>query len=164
MAEDRRRINGSLLPAPASTGIDYFSYLGSDGVQVGYGVDFDSKGDIYLAGSTSGPIFDALGGVAKTSAAGNVDGFVAGFNSCSFATSIASYQFPDTGGTVTVEVDSQTGCSWTTSSTLNWITVTPGSGAGTGPVTITATANTTGAAQQGTITIAGVSFQVSQPE
>jgi hypothetical protein len=164
MAEDRRRINGSLLPAPASTGIDYFSYLGSDGVQVGYGVDFDSKGDIYLAGSTSGPIFDALGGVAKTSAAGNVDGFVAGFNSCSFATSIASYQFPDTSGTVTVEVDSQTGCSWTTSSTLNWITVTPGSGAGTGPVTITATANTTGAAQQGTITIAGVSFQVSQPE
>lgn len=144
--------------------IDYFSYLGSDGVQIGYAVDFDSKGDIFLAGSTSGPIFDALGGVAKTSAAGNVDGFVAGFNSCSFTTSIQSYEFPDQGGSVTVGVGTQPGCPWTASSTLNWITVTPASSVGNGSVTVTATANTTGAAQQGTIDIAGVSLQVGQSQ
>jgi len=63
-----------------------------------------------------------------------------------------------------VVVNTQAGCPWTSSSTLDWIAVTPGSSVGTGPVTITATANTTGAPQQGTITIAGVSFQVSQAQ
>jgi beta-propeller repeat-containing protein len=68
---------------PATSGpaaISYFSYLGSDGLQVGYGVAFDAKGDIYVVGYTSGPIFKALHGVAKTSAAGKVDGFVAGLS------------------------------------------------------------------------------------
>ena len=60
-------------------GIDYFSYLGTDGLQVGYGVDYDSSGKIYLAGSTTGPIFDALGGIARTTSAGDITGFIAGF-------------------------------------------------------------------------------------
>jgi Beta-propeller repeat len=68
---------------PATAGpaaISYFSYLGSDGLQVGNGVAFDAKGDIYVVGYTSGPIFKALHGVAKTSDAGKVDGFVAGLS------------------------------------------------------------------------------------
>ncbi len=68
---------------PATAGpaaISYFSYLGSDGLQVGNGVAFDAKGDIYVVGYTSGPIFSALHGVAKTSSAGKVDGFVAGLS------------------------------------------------------------------------------------
>jgi hypothetical protein len=93
-----------------------------------------------------------------------VDGFVAGFNSCSFTTSIQGYEFPDQGGSVTVGVGTQPGCPWTASSTLNWITVTPASSVGNGSVTVTATANTTGAAQQGTIDIAGVSLQVGQSQ
>ncbi len=66
-------------PATAGpAGISYLSYLGSDGLQVGYGIDFDAKGDIYLVGYTSGPIFGALHGVPKTSSPGAVDGFIAG--------------------------------------------------------------------------------------
>jgi Beta-propeller repeat len=68
---------------PATAGpaaISYFSYLGSDGLQVGNGVAFDAKGDIYVVGYTSGPIFKALHGVGKTSDAGKVDGFVAGLS------------------------------------------------------------------------------------
>ena len=34
-----------------AAGIDYFTYLGSAGEQVAYGVDFDSHGNMYLAGT-----------------------------------------------------------------------------------------------------------------
>ena len=61
-------------------GISYLTYLGSDGLQVAYGIDFDAKDNIYLVGYTSGPIFKAFKGVTKTSSAGTVDGFVAGLS------------------------------------------------------------------------------------
>ncbi|MGD0296436.1 MAG: SBBP repeat-containing protein [Bryobacteraceae bacterium] len=68
-------------PATAGTAaISYLSYLGSDGLQVGNGVAFDAKGNIYVVGYTSGPIFKSLKGVSKTSSAGKVDGFVAGLS------------------------------------------------------------------------------------
>ena len=60
--------------------ISYLTYLGSDGLQVGYGIDFDTSDHIYLVGYTSGPIFSKIKGVSKTSGAGNVDGFLAGLN------------------------------------------------------------------------------------
>lgn len=68
---------------PATAGaaaISYLSYLGSDGLQVGNGVAYDGKGNIYVVGYTSGPIFEALKGVAKTSSAGKVDAFVVGLS------------------------------------------------------------------------------------
>jgi hypothetical protein len=64
---------------PGPLAIQYLSYLGGDGFQTAYGVDFDPTGKIFLTGFTSGPIFDALGGSPKTSAAGNRDAFVLGF-------------------------------------------------------------------------------------
>ena len=68
-------------PATAGTAaISYLSYLGSDGLQVGNGVAYDAKGNIYVVGYTSGPIFSALHGVTKGSGAGKVDGFVAGLS------------------------------------------------------------------------------------
>ena len=66
--------------AGRSSAISYFTYLGSDGIQIGYGIDFDSQGNIYLDGFTSGPIFDPFGGPSKTTNPGNVDVFVAGFS------------------------------------------------------------------------------------
>ncbi len=68
---------------PANAGpaaISYLTYLGSDGLQVGYGIDFDTSDHIYLAGYTSGPIFGKIKGASKTSGAGNVDAFLAGLN------------------------------------------------------------------------------------
>jgi hypothetical protein len=59
-------------------GLLYSSYIGSVGSQTSYGIDLDSKGTIYLTGYTSGGIFDALNGTAKTSVAGNIDGFLMG--------------------------------------------------------------------------------------
>ncbi|MBV9768447.1 MAG: hypothetical protein JOZ32_02650 [Bryobacterales bacterium] len=63
-----------------AAGIDYFSYLGTDGLQVAYGVDYDTKGNIYMVGSSSGAILAAHGGPERASIAGSVDGFVIGFS------------------------------------------------------------------------------------
>jgi hypothetical protein len=63
-----------------AAGVDYFTYLGSDGIQVAYAVDFDSKGNMYLAGSSSSNILSIIGGPARTTITGNVDAFLVGFS------------------------------------------------------------------------------------
>ena len=63
-----------------AAGIDYFTYLGTDGLQVAYGVDFDAKGDMYLAGYSTYAILAPFGGAERATLAGNVDAFVIGFS------------------------------------------------------------------------------------
>jgi hypothetical protein len=70
--------------------IDYFTYLGSDGTQVAYGVDVDSSGNMYLVGYSSSNILSRVGGPARPGLTGNWDAFVIGFplgNSTPAATS-----------------------------------------------------------------------------
>lgn len=70
-----------LDPSKSGTeGIEYFTYLGSDGLQVAYAVDFDSSGDMYLAGYSSSNILSRVGGPARATSAGNSDAFVIGFS------------------------------------------------------------------------------------
>ena len=146
-----------------AAGLNYFSYLGSAGVQVAYGVDFDAVGNIYLAGATSSQIFDALGGPGKPSDPGNTDAFILGFGTCSVDASPHSEHFAQPGGTATIAIIAQqANCSWAASSGLDWVTVNPASGRGSGAVVITAAENDTGSPRQGTINIAGVQFAVSQ--
>jgi hypothetical protein len=65
---------------PGAGGIDYFTYLGSDGLQVAYGVDFDTSGNMYLAGYSSSNILSRVGGPqVVTSVTGNDEAFVIGF-------------------------------------------------------------------------------------
>ncbi len=61
-------------------GIDYFTYLGSGGLQVAYAVDFDSKGDMFLVGSTSTGLLGQFGGPERATIDGNVDAFLIGFS------------------------------------------------------------------------------------
>jgi hypothetical protein len=65
---------------PGAAGIDYFTYLGTPGEQVAYAVDFDSHGNMYLAGYSSYAILADLGGPERGTLAGNVDAFVVGFS------------------------------------------------------------------------------------
>jgi hypothetical protein len=66
------------------------------------------------------------------------------------------------GGTGSVAVSTASGCGWTASSTVPWITVTAGaSGSGNGAVAFTVAQNT-GAARSGTILAAGQTFTVNQ--
>jgi hypothetical protein len=74
-----------------AAGIDYFTYLGSDGTQVAYGVDFDSSGDMYLAGYSSSNILSRVGGPARPTVTGNWDAFVIGFSADSAAPAAISF-------------------------------------------------------------------------
>jgi hypothetical protein len=61
-----------------------------------------------------------------------------------------------------VAVTAGTGCSWTATENLSWVSITSGaSGTGNGAVNYSITENT-GAARSGTITIAGQTFTISQ--
>lgn len=62
-----------------AAGIDYFTYLGSDGTQVAYGVDVDASGNMYLAGYSSSNILSHAGGIARPNNTGTWDAFVIGF-------------------------------------------------------------------------------------
>lgn len=71
-------------------GIDYFTYLGSGGIQTAYAVDFDTAGNMYLAGSTSTGLLGEFGGPERGSVDGNIDAFVIGFNTASSGTITSS--------------------------------------------------------------------------
>jgi hypothetical protein len=61
-------------------GIDYFTYLGSDGTQVAYAVDVDSSGNMYLGGYSSSNILSRIGGPARSTITGNWAAFVVAFS------------------------------------------------------------------------------------
>jgi hypothetical protein len=81
---------------------------------------------------------------------------------CAFNLSSLSQHFVSTGGMDSVNVIAGTGCTWTAVSNDGFIMVTMGaSGSGNGTVNYTVAANA-GPARMGTMTIAGITFTVSQ--
>src|SRR5262249_52385732 len=82
---------------------------------------------------------------------------------CSFGLSPTSANYTTAGGngSVTVTVNNQT-CGWTAVSNNAWITVTSGgSGTGNGTVNYTVASNS-GSARSGSITIATLTFNITQ--
>ena len=80
---------------------------------------------------------------------------------CATSTSSVSKFFPETGGEDTIAVTA--GCSWQAVSNASWITITsPDSGTGNGTVSYLVRDNLTGAPRTGTMTIAGITFTVTQ--
>jgi hypothetical protein len=82
---------------------------------------------------------------------------------CSYSLS-GTTSFSATGGPGTVTVTAPSGCAWTAASNSNWLTVDPNtaSGTGSGTVNFTAAANTTATIQNGSLTVAGQPFNVSE--
>jgi Zn-dependent metalloprotease len=81
---------------------------------------------------------------------------------CSFSISPTSSSQPAAGGTGSVTVTTGVGCTWSAVSNAGFITVTSGAlGNGNGTVTYSVAANS-GAARNGTMTIAGQTFTVNQ--
>lgn len=69
---------------------------------------------------------------------------------------------PVAGGGYSVGVSTQSGCAWTATESLSWVSITSGaSGTGSGTVNYTVSSNA-GISRSGTLTIAGQSFQVTQ--
>jgi len=86
---------------PTLGALGYSSYVSSDGQQIGFGVDFDVNGNIYVTGYTTGPLFDPFGGTPKTTDSGNTDAFLMGINPTASST---SQQFPAQGGSAAVSL------------------------------------------------------------
>jgi hypothetical protein len=150
---------------PGTGGIVYSSYVASDGQQIGYGVDYNATGTIYVAGFSTGAVFAGIGGAGKGTNPGNTDAFVMGVSPCAYTLSKVSNQFPSQGGSDNVTVTaSAPACRWSVLSQVNWIAITPTSGTGNGTVQVTAAANTTGAARSATVSIAGVTYTAGQDQ
>jgi all-beta uncharacterized protein/BACON domain-containing protein len=82
---------------------------------------------------------------------------------CSFTLSKTSDTVDKAAVTGTVSVTTQSGCTWTAVSNASWITITSGSsGTGNDAVNFTVAANTTGNDRNGTLTIAGQTFTLTQ--
>ncbi|QTD52063.1 pre-peptidase C-terminal domain-containing protein [Sulfidibacter corallicola] len=82
---------------------------------------------------------------------------------CSYSISPTSADVAGTGGTGSVAVTTEDGCSWTATSNAGWLTITSGSsGSGSGSVSYSAAANAGNDARTGTLTIAGQTFTVNQ--
>jgi C1A family cysteine protease len=82
---------------------------------------------------------------------------------CTFSITPSSASFQASGGTGTIAITASiSSCSWTAVSSDSWITV--GSGAGIGPATLSysVSSNTSTNTRNGSITIAGNTFSVSQ--
>jgi hypothetical protein len=157
------RLNATLTSTLQST------YLGGSFDDEAYAVAIAGSGQVYVAGLTASTNFPNTSGGAQASYSGALDAFVARLSgdlragsSCSYSISPTSASVPASGGSGTVSVTTQAGCSWTATSKVWWITITSGaSGLGNGTVAYSVAANT-GAARTGTLTIAGQTFTVSQ--
>lgn len=82
--------------------------------------------------------------------------------SCSYSLSSSGKNFKASGGIGSVEVYTQSGCSWTASSGASWVIITSNpSGTGNGKVLYTVEPNT-GDTRSTVLTIAGQNYQVTQ--
>lgn len=83
--------------------------------------------------------------------------------SCAIAISPSSKSFGRGGGAGSVSVTAGAGCSWSPSSSVAWITITSAATVtGNGTASYSVSANSSGLARVGTISIAGKTFTVKQ--
>jgi uncharacterized delta-60 repeat protein len=86
-------------------------------------------------------------------------------DSCSYSINPSSRTSPPAGETLTVNVTAPVGCNWTAVSNDSFISVTAGAnGNGNGVVSLSVIANGSGVPRVGTVTIAGQTFTLTQPE
>src|SRR5581483_3728733 len=80
---------------------------------------------------------------------------------CTFSISPSGQSVSAKGRTGSVSVPAQGGCAWTATSNVAWIVITSGSN---GAVKHSVAANASSAPRTGTLTVAGQTFTVTQPD
>ncbi len=84
-------------------------------------------------------------------------------SACTYSISPASQAVVAGGGTGTVNVTTQSDCTWTAASAASWMSITSGgSGTGNGTVGYSIAANTTASSRTAASTFAGLSFTLTQ--
>jgi len=82
--------------------------------------------------------------------------------SCSYLTTPDSQSFASTGGSGSVDVWTQSGCSWSASSNVVWATTSAGGSGESGSASFSVQANTGAKARTGTLTVAGRTHTITQ--
>jgi len=85
-----------------------------------------------------------------------------GGTTCTYSLPGASQTFGPVAGSGTAAVQATSGCNWTASSGVPWVTITSSTGSGDGAVSYSVTANNSTAARSGTLSIANLPYTVSQ--
>ncbi|HEY9283677.1 MAG TPA: SBBP repeat-containing protein, partial [Pyrinomonadaceae bacterium] len=150
---------------PASEVI-YSTYLGGGGADQGRGIAVDAAGTAYVVGQTSGN-FPLVAPLDPSFGGGSSDGFVARLTdataACTYSLSRNSVSVAPAASTGAVSVTAGAACAWTAASNVEWITITAGaSGQGNGTVNYAVAPHSGATARSGTMTIAGLTFTVTQ--
>lgn len=85
-----------------------------------------------------------------------------GGGTCSYTIGQTSATVSAAGGSVSVPLSTSSGCTWATSNSASWVSVSPSSGSGATNVVLTASANPSSSSRSATISIAGRSFVLTQ--
>jgi subtilisin family serine protease len=102
-------------------------------------------------------------GVVRSGGRLNVARAISSPTVCNFTLDHPSQSFGANGGTDSINITSATSCDWMAASNAIWIAITSASvGSGNGAVSYSVDANTSSSPRQGTITVAGKTFNVSQ--
>lgn len=118
-------------------------------------VESDEAFHVNLTTNSDILLFDPLGVGTIVDDDGGVE--------CTYAISPTSAAFSAAGGTGTVMVTAPAGCVWTATSNDTFLTIQPDSGGnGSGTVGYTVAPNGSPSAREGTLTIAGLTFAVTQ--
>ncbi len=114
--------------------------------------------DVATGGSANVTVFNSTpGGGASSAVTFSIT------SPCSYAIAPATRSFTSAGGNGSSSITTATGCAWTATSNDNWLTINAGSSSGSGNGTVNfAVAANTGASRNGTLTIAGKTFTVTQ--
>jgi probable HAF family extracellular repeat protein len=82
---------------------------------------------------------------------------------CTYSLESSVAAFGSESGSDSVKIITQTGCKWSASKSLSWITIKSGSsGTGSGTVAYSVSANTGSASRSGSMTVAGNTYSVTQ--
>lgn|GEM_PF-1681457 len=128
-------------PYYGKTGVNITAPCNGDGSEdwTGDGLGLDNDGNL---------VYDTADVACKT---------------CAYAIDPLGAPFPGVGGTGTVTVIVDAGCTWVAGSNAPWITITSGAGgSGDGTVSYTVASTNQAAQRVGTLTVAGALFTVTQ--
>jgi hypothetical protein len=107
-------------------------------------------------GARAGSLTVAGRAIAISQSAGSATG-------CDYSIQPNSLPLPASGANSTATVTSPTGCAWSATTDVPWITIVSGAaGSGTGPVTFAVSTNSTASARTGRVTVEGQSLTVNQ--
>ncbi len=104
--------------------------------------------------------------ISQVGSAGSTISFkvtIGGSSTCTYSITPTSASIASGVGSGTIQVTTQTGCTWSATSSAAWLGITSGSsGSGNGSVAWSATANTSASSRTATISVGGKTFTATQ--